>query len=178
LTYGNDSWRITAGMPEGTDPDTWPSYCEPEEAEALTVDWLKFLQGTDDRVKLKWRWKNGNVVSGLFFRLDMMDPNLTGVLGCVTDITHEEQRVLDAQQRQLEAEESRQQQELLIDLTSHEIRTPVSAILQCSSLVKENLIALTDQLKWSATTGFKPTKELLDDLEEDVEALESEYSTA
>lgn len=178
LTYGNDSWRITAGMPEGTDPDTWPSYCEPEEAEALTVDWLKFLQGTDDRVKLKWRWKNGNVVSGLFFRLDIMDPNLTGVLGCVTDITHEEQRVLDAQQRQLEAEESRQQQELLIDLTSHEIRTPVSAILQCSSLVKENLIALKDQLKWSATTGFKPTKELLDDLEEDVEALESECITA
>jgi signal transduction histidine kinase len=60
-------------------------------------------------------------------------------------------------------------------LTSHEIRTPVSAILQCSSLVKENLVALLEQLKLSKNFGFKPTKELLSDMAEDIEALESEF---
>jgi len=41
-------------------------------------------------------------------------------------------------------------------------------------LVKENLVALKEQLKWTGNSGFVPTKELLHDLEEDVEALESE----
>jgi hypothetical protein len=34
---------------------------------------------------------------------------------------------------------------------------------------------LYSQLKWAGAGGFKPTKELLDDLEEDIEALESEF---
>ena len=103
----------------------------------------------------------------------MFSPILSGILGCVTDITHEQQRLDEAGQRRQEAEESQQQKELLIDSISHEIRIPVSATLQCSSLVKENLVALKGQLKWSGNLGFKPSKELRDDLEEDVEALES-----
>jgi signal transduction histidine kinase len=100
-------------------------------------------------------------------------PGMTGILGCINDTTHEEMRIVEAERRRQEAEESKHQQELLVDLTSHEIRTPVSAILQCSSLVKENLVALFEQLKLSQAVGFKPTKELLGDLAEDIEALES-----
>jgi signal transduction histidine kinase len=98
---------------------------------------------------------------------------MTGILGCINDSTHEEMRIVEAERRRQEAEESKHQQELLVDLTSHEIRTPVSAILQCSSLVKENLSSLFEQLKLSQAVGFKPSKELLSDLAEDIEALES-----
>lgn len=175
LTYGNAAWRRFAGMPDDVGADRWPEYVTPETVPMLLKPWGEFMTGQEKSIKLSWKWLTGITVEGLFIRLDLVDPSMTGVLGCISDITYQEQRVLDAQQRQREAEESRQQQELLIDLTSHEIRTPVSAILQCSSLVKENLVALKEQLRWAGEGGYKPTKELLSDLEEDVEALESIY---
>lgn len=85
------------------------------------------------------------------------------------------EQLLEVERRRREAEESKQHQEFLVDLISHEIRTPVSAILQCSSLVKENLVALKEQLRFSQGKGFQPSAHLLDDLEEDVGALDSRW---
>ena len=176
VLYANDAWRDMAGMSSTADLDSWPDYVHQSIHRSLLNSWALWIESQDKEFKITWRWQNGRVASGAFIRLDLMlDNSLSGILGCITDITHEEQRLIEAEQRRLEAEESKHQQELLIDLTSHEIRTPVSAILQCSSLVKENLIALRDQLKWSGANGFKPTEELLHDLGEDVEALESEF---
>jgi signal transduction histidine kinase/FixJ family two-component response regulator len=173
VTYANDAWRRMAGMLREEEAANWPKYVTPETVTALLGPWSEFLSGEHRELKLQWKWLTGSIVEGLFIRLDLFGEGLTGILGCITDITYQEQRVVEAEQRRREAEESKQQQELLIDLTSHEIRTPVSAILQCSSLVKENLVALKEQLKWTGGNGFMPTKELLHDLEEDVEALES-----
>lgn len=177
VTYANDAWRKMAGMAKNVDPSLWPRYATPETVASLLRPWNEWLVGTQRELKLQWKWLTGVSVEGLFIRLDLVDPKLSGILGCISDITYQEQRVLDAQERQREAEESRQQQELLIDLTSHEIRTPVSAILQCSSLVKENLVSLKEQLKWAGEGGFKPSPELLSDLEDDVEALESKLTS-
>ncbi|ORX36287.1 hypothetical protein BD324DRAFT_628177 [Kockovaella imperatae] len=174
-TYINQAWRRIAGMSDEADPSDWERYCEPDVFQQLARDWTSFLMGREKDFRMTWRWKNGNYVSAVFVKLEFLAPGMSGTIGCMADITYEEQRVADAEQRRREAEESKHQQELLIDLTSHEIRTPVSAILQCSSLVKENLVALRDQLQWSGQNGFRPTKELLEDLAEDVEALESIY---
>jgi signal transduction histidine kinase/FixJ family two-component response regulator len=174
LTYLNTAFRRIAGMDDDVDPDSWPSYCEDSVVKEISEPWFKFIAGEEKELRLTFKWRNGRTVSGLYIRLDKILPTLSGILGCVTDITHEEERLREAELRRMEAEESKHQQELLIDLTSHEIRTPVSAILQCSSLVKENLVALKEQLRLSGTLGYKPTPELLDDLDEDVEALESE----
>ena len=182
LIYGNEAWRKMAGMSANDDPDSWGSFVDQATHMRIGKVWMDFVYGEEKELKLSWKWRHGSAVSGFFIRLDLALSSLSGILGCVTDTTYEEQRLveaeerrLEAEQRRLEAEESKHQQELLIDLTSHEIRTPVSAILQCSSLVKENLVALKDQLKWSGSNGFWPTAELLEDLEEDVEALESEF---
>lgn len=58
-------------------------------------------------------------------RLDKFNAGLKGVLGCLTDITQrkvnedvQKMRVREAEQRRLEAEEAKRQQELLIDITS------------------------------------------------------------
>jgi signal transduction histidine kinase len=113
-------------------------------------------------------------MSGVFIRLDQVRPGMSGIVGCVTDITYQEEKLLEAERRRVEAEESKHQQELLVDLTSHEIRTPVSAILHCSSLVLENLVCLRRELQLMGPEGFHPTPENLQELEEDILALESE----
>ncbi|KAK6907214.1 hypothetical protein I203_101204 [Kwoniella mangroviensis CBS 8507] len=174
ITYANRAWREQSDLLLD-DPNKWPEYVDDETRERLQTVWGDYLKGSEKELRVNWKYNTGKVISGIFIKLDRVNPNMSGILGCTTDITHEEQRLAEAEQRRQEAEESKHQQELLIDLTSHEIRTPVSAILQCSSLVKENLISLKDQLRGSGSIGFCPTKELLDDLEEDVEALESIY---
>jgi signal transduction histidine kinase len=163
-------------MSADADPASWPDYVDEDNKAMLYPAWGRFLTGTESQARLSWKWLNGSISSGLFIRLDLVMPGMTGILGCINDVTYEEMRIIEAEKRRIEAEESKHQQELLVDLTSHEIRTPVSAILQCSSLVKENLVALTEQLKLAGPLGFHPSKELLDDMVEDVEALESEFS--
>jgi signal transduction histidine kinase len=65
----------------------------------------------------------------------------------------------------------------LIDITSHEIRNPISSLMQCSSLVKTNLLSLQEQMEMALADGktFTPTKQLLTTMNEDLEALESIY---
>ena len=67
--------------------------------------------------------------------------------------------------------------ELLIDVTSHELRQPVSAILNCSSLVRTNLALLRDnlQIALDKNDGFHPSTELMTDITDDIEALDAIY---
>jgi signal transduction histidine kinase/DNA-binding NarL/FixJ family response regulator len=173
ITYVNKAWRTAANMTPHEEPNSWVEHVDEETLKRMLALWAEFVRGDQKELRLEWKWSSGRTMAGMFVRLDLISPGMTGILGCLNDITYEEEKIFEAERRRLEAEESRHQQELLIDLTSHEIRTPVSAILQCSSLVKENLVALTDHLKWAGAAGFKPTKELLADLDEDIEALES-----
>jgi signal transduction histidine kinase len=164
-------------MTDSDDPASWPKFVSDAVAEVLWVQWSDWLASGEKETILSWTWLTGIKVHGRFIRLDLVVPGMPpGILGCLADVTYEEERLAEAEKRRMEAEESKHQQELLIDLTSHEIRTPVSAILQCSSLVKENLMSLFDSLKLASVmqSGFKPTRELLDDIGEDIEALDSE----
>lgn len=79
----------------------------------------------------------------------------------------------DSEIRRQEAEERRRAQELLIDVTSHELRQPVSAILNCASLVRANYRTLRETLVGHSQkkTPFTPTADLFVQMEEDLEAL-------
>ncbi|KAL1869350.1 hypothetical protein Daus18300_005562 [Diaporthe australafricana] len=69
------------------------------------------------------------------------DGSLRSVMGSITDISHMKW-AQGLQEHQLrEAEETRRQQNEFIDITSHEMRNPLSAILQCADDITA---ALTD----------------------------------
>lgn len=89
-------------------------------------------------------------------------------------------RAEDAEERRREADERRRAQELLIDVTSHELRQPVSAILNCSALVKANLANIRDDLGEAHKNSqpFKLNDELLALIDEDLEALDSIYQVS
>lgn len=79
----------------------------------------------------------------------------------------------ESEVRRQEAEERRRAQELLIDVTSHELRQPVSAILNCATLVRSNYRVLMNSVLESLNNGsrFVLTAELFATMEEDLEAL-------
>ncbi|KAK7750759.1 hypothetical protein SLS62_007311 [Diatrype stigma] len=67
------------------------------------------------------------------------DGSLRSVMGSITDISHLKW-VQGLQARQIEeAEETRRQQNEFIDITSHEMRNPLSAILQCADDILSTL---------------------------------------
>lgn len=117
-------------------------------------------------------------------RLDLVNPKLKGTIGCVWDVTPNkrnealQQERLDAERsRREEAEAERRQQELLIDVTSHELRNPISAVLQCSMLISQDLQQLKTQVE-DHVANRKPyllTQETVSLIDESLDAAESVY---
>lgn len=67
------------------------------------------------------------------------DGSLRSIMGSITDISHLKW-VQGLQNRRLEeAEETRRQQNEFMDITSHEMRNPLSAILQCADDILSTL---------------------------------------
>lgn len=70
-----------------------------------------------------------------------VEGSLRSIMGSITDISHLKW-AQGLQERQLEkAEETRRQQNEFIDITSHEMRNPLSAILQCADDIAMSLDA-------------------------------------
>ncbi|WWC63422.1 uncharacterized protein I303_106024 [Kwoniella dejecticola CBS 10117] len=192
VTFTNNAWHDMSGYPMDEPVDRWAEFIAEPFRPMLLEFWDKVLNRDDDDQEISksidYQFTNGVWAQLKAIRLerlgDKVGTRMKGILGCVNDITerklHEESqktRVIEAEQRRKEAEEAKRQQELLIDITSHEIRNPISSLMQCSSLVKTNLLSLQEQLEavHMNKTSFIPTKQLLNNIEEDLDALESIY---
>lgn len=110
------------------------------------------------------------------FRFD----ECVALVGCVTDTTEarlaeelQVERVRVAEERRRDAENAKAEVDLLVDITSHEIRNPISSLMQCASLVRTNLVGLRAGFERG---GFRPTSQLMETLQEDIEALDSIYA--
>ena len=67
------------------------------------------------------------------------DDEVRSVMGSITDISHYHYSRRLQEQRLREAEETKQKQNAFIDITSHEIRNPLSAILICAEDIQNSL---------------------------------------
>ncbi|KAK7998912.1 hypothetical protein PG991_014587 [Apiospora marii] len=67
------------------------------------------------------------------------DGSVRSIMGSITDISHLKWAQGLQNRRLQEAEETRRQQNEFIDITSHEMRNPLSAILQCSDDIVSTL---------------------------------------
>ena len=65
---------------------------------------------------------------------------LVSIMGSITDISHLKWAQGLQERRLREAEESKRQQNEFIDITSHEMRNPLSAILICADDIRDTLI--------------------------------------
>ncbi|KAK9779902.1 putative Histidine kinase [Seiridium cardinale] len=73
--------------------------------------------------------------------------------GCLVDMTRQRQQFEIERQRKDEAIESKRQQENFIDMTSHEMRNPLSAIVQCADSVVASSSRGEQILKAPTATG-------------------------
>ncbi|KIY35872.1 hypothetical protein I305_01447 [Cryptococcus gattii E566] len=122
ITFANSAWYKMSGYPMNEPVVDWVDVIiAPHEREAARAFWKKALTSPEKSLMGDWEYTNGRW-SETIIRLDTVSH---GSVGLKTDITerkaHEEsqrRQVIEAEQRRLDAEEAKRQQELLIDITS------------------------------------------------------------
>lgn len=65
--------------------------------------------------------------------------NLLHVTGVLTEINEQKWIQDDSIRRAKEADDAKRQQEAFLDMTAHEIRNPLSVIIQCADAMKDTL---------------------------------------
>jgi signal transduction histidine kinase len=157
ISYCNDSWYEISGIPKDLgSADRWIDFVVDSDQPRVQSIWSKLLQDHESataefRFKKRWVDKSGQpydtwvlfsahpeMVPGL--RIDGQSETLVRSLFCnLTDISSQKRAQAFEKQRMEEAVEMKRQQENFIDITSHEMRNPLSAILQCADNITVSL---------------------------------------
>ncbi|EXA29398.1 hypothetical protein FOVG_19113 [Fusarium oxysporum f. sp. pisi HDV247] len=115
---------------------------------------VRLRQGTDNSVNI-----HGESID--FWVLVTAHPEISAggtlrsIMGSITDISHLKWAEGLQNRRLQEAEETRRQQNEFIDITSHEMRNPLSAILQCAD-------DITSAMQACRTNGITASSEVIE----------------
>ncbi|WVR09484.1 hypothetical protein IAU60_006552 [Kwoniella sp. DSM 27419] len=141
VTFMSPSWYEMSGLSHDQSVDLWATTIKDEYMPNLEKFFARILAPEGDQIEYleDFEFKTGVWASVTILRMNMVSPGLKGILGSVIDITERKQhedaqrlQMVEADERRKEAEEAKRQQELLIDITSHEIRNPISSSMQIS----------------------------------------------
>ncbi|KAG8744044.1 hypothetical protein FRC10_010933 [Ceratobasidium sp. 414] len=116
------------------------------------------------------------IFNGVWVKAQVV-PTSLGIIGTLTDISaqklYEESQLAHAQEREMLAKRRAEEadEQLLIDVTSHELRQPVSAILNSAQLIRSNLVDLRQALR--ANDGQQIDPKHVAALEDDIESLDA-----
>ena len=165
LTYINDKWYEISEVPEGLEGmEEWMNAVKEEDQVALRQSWSDLAKhgiamNTEFRFKRMWIDQNGNkgdtwVLASAFPEKDE-DGKVKAIFGSITEISQQKWAEHFEKRRMEEALEMKRQQENFIDITSHEMRNPLSAILQCADEISTSLTELqTNNFPQSMTSDI------------------------
>lgn len=151
ITFANDTWYDISQVPRDSDVSvTWMDAVLPEDIALVKQLWTDLVVNvksvsSEFRFKAPWRDRNGKNYSDstwvLFsaFPEKYDDGRLKSIFGSITDISQQKWAEGIQTRKMEEAVELKRQQENFIDMTSHEMRNPLSAILQCSDEITSSL---------------------------------------
>lgn len=152
ITYCNDMWwQISRHSRFDETELAWMNSVKDEDRPPLEEAWRKLLR---DRVTIsvEFRFNHSqqsgvNTIDTWVLMSAFPEKNADGVLksifGCITDISSQKWAEKVQSERREEAVELKRQQENFIDITSHEMRNPLSAILQCADQVSNNIVTFS-----------------------------------
>lgn len=152
ITFVNDAWYDISSYPREVQVrDEWIKYIVEKDQSKVMEMWNTMLLerrpvSLEFRFKTPWRDKVGN--KGPTWVLTSISPernddgNLERIFGSMTDISVQKFAENLQTRRMEEAVELKRQQERYIDTTSHEMRNPLSAILQSADSITASLAEL------------------------------------
>lgn len=143
ISYCNDTWYEISRVPkESADmSDRWMQAVKEEDQPKVRKLWNDLVQHTKPQTaefRFKAPWEDRNGTRGDTWVLFSAYPEryesgaLKSVFGSITNISQTKWAEGIQTRKMEEAVELKRQQENFIDITSHEMRNPLSAILQCA----------------------------------------------
>lgn len=152
ITFCNEMWWEISCVPRDTlTENAWITYVQEEDKARLESSWAK-LRKERVTISVEFRFtcskRTGDKSMDTWvlmsaFPEKAQDGSLKGIFGCITDISTQKWAERVQNERREEAVELKRQQENFIDITSHEMRNPLSAILQCADQIANNVTAFT-----------------------------------
>lgn len=150
ITYCNDMWwQISRHERSEESLDAWMDSVREEDRLALETAWQRLLDekvtiSTEFRFKCSQKSGDNTIDTWVLmsaFPEKTLDGSLKSIFGCITDISSQKWAEKVQSERREEAVELKRQQENFIDITSHEMRNPLSAILQCADQIANSIQA-------------------------------------
>lgn len=150
INYCNDTWWEISSHPRSANTvDAWMQSIRDEDRKGVEEVWRRLV---NDKVAIthEFRFKrsrqaaNGKPIDTWVLMSAYPEKgeagSLKSIFGCMTDISQQKRAEDFEKQRREEAVELKRQQENFIDITSHEMRNPLSAILQCADEISGSLM--------------------------------------
>ncbi|KAH8597563.1 hypothetical protein B0O99DRAFT_508221 [Bisporella sp. PMI_857] len=158
ISYSNDTWWEISRHPRAENSaDTWMDSVKEDDRESLDEVWKSLVLNKkpithEFRFKTPWQDPHGGrhntwVLMSAYPEKDG-EGNIKSVFGSITNISQQKWAEDFQKRRMEEAIEMKRQQENFIDMTSqcandaiyrHEMRNPLSAILQCADEISSTL---------------------------------------
>lgn len=149
INYCNDTWWEISRHPRSTNTmDVWMQSIRDEDRLGVERVW-KTLVDERQSISHEFRFKNSRVAHDghpidtwvLMSAYPEKDEHgdLKSIFGCLTDISQQKWAENFQKLRKEEALELKRQQENFIDITSHEMRNPLSAVLQCADEINDSI---------------------------------------
>lgn len=157
VEYCNGSWyKLSSYSNRGSVGDDWLDCVVEEDQEVVSKEWQKVLDensslSVEFRFKTPWQDGDGNRLPFTWVLANAHPQKgptgeVNRIFGSVTNITTQKFAEELQKRRMEEAMELKRQQENFIDTTSHEMRNPLSAILQCADEISMSLTEAKDYL--------------------------------
>lgn len=118
----------------------WPESIHPDDYDRVMAEYREAFQNREE-LRCEFRCSVSAVGDAgewrLFLLRPLSDDPEAGFISAIVDITEIKQAQLTQERAATEAQERKEQQERFIDMVSHEIRNPLSAVLHLAEEVKE-----------------------------------------
>jgi PAS domain S-box-containing protein len=150
INFCNDSWWEISRHPRTVNSiNTWMESVLPVDRPTVEAAWRRLI---DEKVSIvqEFRFKasrefNGHPIETWALMSAYPEKDSDGavkaIFGVITDISQQKWAEAFQNQRREEAVELKRQQENFIDMTSHEMRNPLSALCQCADEIIGSIAA-------------------------------------
>ena len=149
IAYCNEKWYEISRVPKGLEgTDEWIDFIKDEDQGTVRKLWSDLVHNAapmnaEIRFQATWVDQNGNKgdtwALASAFPERGADGRVKVIFGSITDISQQKWAEHFEKRRMEEAVEMKRQQENFIDITSHEMRNPLSAILQCADEITTSM---------------------------------------
>ncbi|KAI3396509.1 hypothetical protein diail_12129 [Diaporthe ilicicola] len=138
---------------------SWPESIDPRDYERVMSEYRDAFRERRD-VKVEFRCVSGDEVERgesdqpeneewrMFLLRPLNSTRTSGYICAVVDVTELKTAELAQERTARDAKDRKQQQERFIDMVSHEIRNPLSAVLHLAEEIKETSKAMEDHGRW------------------------------